>query len=75
MFLPGGGAYVEAANQFLRDQMIFGTSYPGRPLVQTVDAAALPLNPVAREKFMSGNAVKLLVSNELRFQDNEAQDA
>ena len=61
MFLPGGGLYVEAANQFLRDQMIFGTSYPGRPLVQTVeDAAALPLDPLAREKFMSGNAVKLL---------------
>jgi predicted TIM-barrel fold metal-dependent hydrolase len=37
LFLPGGGLYVEAGNGFLRDQLLFGTSYPFRAMKQTVD--------------------------------------
>ena len=27
-FCPGGGLYVEAANHFMADQFLFGSSYP-----------------------------------------------
>lgn len=37
IFLPGGGLYVEAGNGFLRDQLLFGTSYPFRAMKQTVE--------------------------------------
>ena len=37
LFLPGGSLYVEAGNGFLRDQLLFGTSYPFRAMKQTVD--------------------------------------
>lgn len=37
LFLPGSRLYVEAANGFLRDQLLFGTSFPFRPMKQTVD--------------------------------------
>jgi predicted TIM-barrel fold metal-dependent hydrolase len=37
IFQPGGGLYVEAANGFLRDQLLFGSSYPFRAMRQTVD--------------------------------------
>jgi len=37
IFLPGGRLYVEAANGFLRDQLLFGSSYPFRAMEQTVD--------------------------------------
>ncbi|WP_395665565.1 amidohydrolase family protein [Methylocella sp.] len=36
-FSPGGGLYVEAANGFMRDQFLFGSSYPFRPMKQGVD--------------------------------------
>ncbi len=37
LFQPGGSLYVEAANSFLRDQLMFATSYPFRAMRQTVD--------------------------------------
>ena len=37
IFQPGGSLYVEAANGFLRDQLLFATSYPFRAMRQTVD--------------------------------------
>src|SRR5688572_7622446 len=46
LFAPGGGAYVEAANSTLREQIIYGSAYPLRPLVQTVeDNRNLPFAP------------------------------
>jgi predicted TIM-barrel fold metal-dependent hydrolase len=61
MFMPGGRDYVDAANLPLRDQMLFATGYPGRPLLQSIEeCAALPFSPEARAKFMSGNAARLL---------------
>lgn len=37
IFLPGSHLYVEAANGFLRDQLLFGSSYPFRAMSQTVE--------------------------------------
>lgn len=37
IFLPGGSLYVEAANGFLRDQLVFGSSHPFRAMKQSVD--------------------------------------
>jgi len=36
-FAPGGNRYVEAANGFMRDQFLFGSSYPFRPMRQGVE--------------------------------------
>lgn len=36
-FSPGGGLYVEAANGFMKDQFLFGSSYPFRPMKQGVE--------------------------------------
>jgi hypothetical protein len=50
IFAPGGSRYVEAANGFLARQLLFGTSYPFRPLAQSVhDFVALGLTPAARQ--------------------------
>ncbi len=37
IFQAGSSLYVEAANGFLRDQLLFGSSYPFRAMRQTVD--------------------------------------
>lgn len=37
LFQPGSSLYVEAANSFMRDQLLFATSYPFRAMRQTVD--------------------------------------
>jgi len=36
-FLPGSHGYVEAANGFMADQLLFGSSYPFRPIGQSID--------------------------------------
>ncbi|GJE43612.1 amidohydrolase family protein [Methylobacterium soli] len=36
-FAPGGRLYVEAANGFMRDQFLFGSSFPFRPMRQGVE--------------------------------------
>jgi predicted TIM-barrel fold metal-dependent hydrolase len=47
-FCPGGSLYVEAAKHFLRDQFMFGSSFPFRPMQQGVeDFRALGLDPEA----------------------------
>jgi predicted TIM-barrel fold metal-dependent hydrolase len=61
LFLPGSELYVEAANGFLRDQLLFGSSYPFRPMGQSVaDAHALGLSDEAQEAFFFGNANRVL---------------
>jgi predicted TIM-barrel fold metal-dependent hydrolase len=37
LFQAGSSAYVEAANSFLGDQFLFGSSYPFRPIAQSID--------------------------------------
>lgn len=59
-FAPGGGRYVEAANGFMRDQFLFGSSYPFRPMRQGVeDFRALGLNDASLEAALWGNAARL----------------
>jgi predicted TIM-barrel fold metal-dependent hydrolase len=61
VFAPGGMAYIEAANGALREQMLFASAYPLRPMVQTVrDTEKLPLDPAEREAYMASNARRVL---------------
>ncbi|MBB3971664.1 amidohydrolase family protein [Hansschlegelia beijingensis] len=60
-FCPGGNLYVEAANHFMADQFLFGSSYPFRPMKQGVeDFRQLGLSPEAWEKATWKNADRLL---------------
>jgi len=59
-FAPGGGRYVEAANGFMRNQFLFGSSYPFRPMRQGVeDFQALGLNEASLEAAFGLNAARL----------------
>lgn len=61
MFMPGAGAYVEAANAALREQMVFGTAYPLRPMRQTVEETrALGFAPGVLPEYFAGNAARAL---------------
>jgi len=56
-FAPGGGLYVEAANGFMKNQFLFGSSYPFRPMKQGVeDFQALDLSEEAYEAATYKNA-------------------
>jgi predicted TIM-barrel fold metal-dependent hydrolase len=61
IFAPGGGLYVEAANGFMSDQLLFGSSYPFRAMRQSVDDyLALGFRDDVLEKVMGGNAARVL---------------
>jgi hypothetical protein len=61
MFSPGGRLYIEAANGFLQDQYLFGTSYPFRAMAQTVeDLGAIGLAKRVVDKVRFANARRLL---------------
>lgn len=60
LFLPGSEAYVQAANGFLAEQLLFGSSYSFRPIRQSIeDAQALGFRDEVLEKFFHGNATRL----------------
>jgi predicted TIM-barrel fold metal-dependent hydrolase len=61
MNAPGYMHYVEAANSFLGDRMLFATAYPLSDVVATVEAyKQLPFKEGVLEKFLYGNAARLL---------------
>ncbi len=61
VFAPGGAGYIEAANGALREQIIYGSAYPLRPIVQTVeDTMALSMSEESRDAYMSGNSRAVL---------------
>lgn len=61
VFQPGSQLYVEAANGFLSDQLLFGSSYPFRPIRQSIDDfQALGLKDAVLEKVFHDNAARLL---------------
>ncbi|MBY0558533.1 amidohydrolase family protein [Hyphomicrobium sp.] len=61
IFLPGGSFYVEAANGFMREQLLFGSSFPFRDMAQSVqDYQRLGFNDAVLESIMFGNANRLL---------------
>lgn len=60
VFQPGKEAYVEAANSFLADQLLFGSSYPFRPIRQSIDDfLQLGFNDAILDKLLYGNAARL----------------
>ena len=57
---PGGRRYAEAATGFLRDQLLFGSSFPFRPMRQSVeDWRALKLSDEISAKVFGENAARL----------------
>lgn len=61
MFSPGGKLYIEAANGFMQDQYLFGSSYPFRPMKQGVsDFKSIGLSASSLEKAAYKNACHLL---------------
>ena len=61
LFAPGGRRYVEAAQGFLQDQLLFGSSFPFRGMLQSVrDFAAFTLDPEVSRKVLFANAAKLV---------------
>lgn len=61
IFLPGGSLYIEAANGFMRDQLMFGTSYPFRAMGQTIDDfMTLGLNEQVLDGVLFRNAQRVL---------------
>ncbi|WP_298236395.1 amidohydrolase family protein [uncultured Azohydromonas sp.] len=61
IFMPGGRLYVEAANGFMKEQLMFGSSYPFRAMKQSVaDYRELGLRPEVLECVMYRNAERVL---------------
>lgn len=61
IFSPGGGLYVEAANGALRQQILFGSSYPFRAMAQSInDYRVLGFNEGVVDDVMYGNAKRVL---------------
>ena len=59
--MPGVEAYVEAANGFLSERLLFGSSYPFLPLDGALEAwRALPLRPHVQRAVLGDNARRLL---------------
>ena len=60
LFQPGSDAYVQAANGFLADQLLFGSSYPFRPIRQSIDdVLSLGFNASVLDNVLYGNAARL----------------
>ena len=60
LFQPGKDAYVQAANQFLAAQLLFGSSYPFRPIGQSIDDfATLGFKDEVLDGLFYGNAPRL----------------
>jgi len=60
IFAPGGRAYVDAANSTLREQIVYGSAYPLRPLVQTIeDTRKLPFDAGVLPDYFAGNAQRI----------------
>jgi len=59
--MPGARSYVDGANCFLEDRMLFGTAYPTRPLDESVrDFLAMGWNRTIVDKILYDNAARLL---------------
>ncbi len=59
--LPGWQDYVQAANFYLQDRFLFGSSYPFLPVVETVEHyRKLPFTPAVLEKTLHANAARVL---------------
>ncbi|KAF1048399.1 amidohydrolase family protein [Xylophilus sp.] len=60
LFQPGSQGYVDAANGFLAEQLLFGSSYPFRPIGQSIDDfLALGFKESVLDRLLYGNAARL----------------
>lgn len=58
---PGAHEYVKAANMYLSDRVLFGTAYPSRPLVESVQAFNdWTFKPGVKEKILGENALRVM---------------
>lgn len=61
LFQPGSQVYVDASNSFLSEQFLFGSSYPFRPIKQSIDDfLKLGFKESVLDKVLYSNAAKLL---------------
>lgn len=61
LFQTGSLAFIDAANSFLGQQLLFGSSFPFRPVKQSIeDAGRLGLRDAALEAFFHETASRLL---------------
>jgi len=61
LFAPGGKAYVEAANGCMQHQILFGSSYPFRPMAQSIgDYRIAGFKDGVIDDVMYGNAKRVL---------------
>ena len=59
--MPGAMHFVEAANYYLGDRLLFASSYPIRPLKDSIkEFLSLPLKEEVKEKALYTNAARLL---------------
>ncbi len=59
--LPGAREYVDAANGFMAERMLFGSAYPFSALDDAIQFMAnLPFRPEVLERVLHGNARRLL---------------
>lgn len=61
LHMPGRHDYVEAANLYLKERLIFGSGYPIASLGESLHVISeLPFRPDARSLFLGDNAARLL---------------
>ena len=59
--MPGATEYIHAANSFLSERLLFGTAYPSRPLIESVQAfEKWRFEPGVKEKVMGTNALRVM---------------
>lgn len=58
--MPGNLEYVRAANYYLRERLIFGTAYPARPMVESVQHFhMLPFDEDVKPLVLGQNAARI----------------
>lgn len=59
--IPGAAEYIRAANMYIPDRLLFGTAYPSRPLVESVQAFdAWDFAPGVKERVLGLNALRVM---------------
>jgi predicted TIM-barrel fold metal-dependent hydrolase len=58
--MPGSLEYVRAANYYLRERLIFGTAYPARPMVESIEHFhRLPFDEDVKPLVLYQNAARI----------------
>jgi predicted TIM-barrel fold metal-dependent hydrolase len=58
--MPGNLEYVRAANYYLKERLIFGTAYPARPMVESIQHFhMLPFDEEVKPYVLGRNAARI----------------